>query len=222
MMGPDLKAILFDVDGTLFRHAPVRRAIAVRMAARYALRPLAGWRTIRAISAYRRAQEELRPSGGSAAGQIRLAASLARMPEPFVRAAVEQWMEREPLSLLRPARRPGLEEFLAAAKERGLKLAVCSDYDPRRKLEALGVSRYFDAVVCAQDPGVGRFKPDPRMLAVALERLGARADEALFLGDRANVDGKAAGAAGIRFILIGGGVGYAGLLEQLPAFEIRH
>jgi len=36
----------------------------------------------------------------------------------------------------------------------------------------LGLEDSFDAVVYAQEPEVGRFKPHPRMLQVALQRLG--------------------------------------------------
>jgi len=201
-----VKAILFDVDGTLFRHSRVRRGILGRLARCYAVHPLAGLRTVRALAAYRAAQEELRrrpAAGNPAEEQLRLACASSGLAPPAVRAAVERWMEREPLSLLPAAIWPGVGEFLVWAKRKGLRLAVCSDYPAQAKLQALGMARLFDAVVCAQDAAVGRFKPDPKMLLVALERLRIAPQEAVFVGDRSDVDGEAARAAGVPFIRIG-------------------
>ena len=56
----------------------------------------------------------------------------------------------------------GLSEFLAFLVARGITLGVLSDYDPRRKLAALGVADRFDVVVCSTDPPVNALKPHPR------------------------------------------------------------
>jgi FMN phosphatase YigB (HAD superfamily) len=220
----NVKALLFDVDGTLYRHSPVRRRILALLAHEYCLRPAAGWRVIRALQAYRRAQEKMRQLsslGTIAEEQHRLASQSSNLEPEFVRAVVERWMECEPLPLLRANIRPGLGQFLSAAREGGLQLAVCSDYPARRKLEAMGLTGMFDLVVCAQDPEIQRFKPDARMLLATLERLGTRPADAIFLGDREDVDGAAAMAAGVHFIRIGGSTGYIELLaawsRKVPA-----
>jgi FMN phosphatase YigB (HAD superfamily) len=74
---------------------------------------------------------------------------------------------------------------------------VVSDYPAAAKLNALGIAHLFDVVLCAQDPAIGVFKPHPRGLENALERLGVDASEALYVGDRADVDAVAASAARI-------------------------
>lgn len=194
-----VQAIVFDVDGTLYRQAPLRRAMLVRLLAAHAGRPLAAWRTFSALQAYRRAQEHLRgdTSGDLAAAQLRLACERSRLDRASVAACVEQWMEREPLSLLRRYVQPGLVEFLEAARRRGIRLATLSDYPAEAKLEALGVARYFDVNMCAQASEIGVFKPSPRGLEVVLRRLGVTADDAVYVGDRADVDAAAATAAGV-------------------------
>ena len=57
---------------------------------------------------------------------------------------------------------PGVEDYIAAAQERGLRIGIASS-SPRRwvdpKLEQLGLAETFDTVVCADD--VGSAKPDP-------------------------------------------------------------
>jgi putative hydrolase of the HAD superfamily len=92
---------------------------------------------------------------------------------------------------------PGLEAFLESLRSSGVALGVLSDYDAGPKLEALGIRQYFDVVVCAQQPEVGVFKPHPRGLQVTLERLGVSSGDALYIGDRSDVDAVAAAAAGI-------------------------
>jgi putative hydrolase of the HAD superfamily len=205
--GASLKAIVFDVDGTLYRQSPLRRAMALRLLSAHIGQPLHGLRTFRVLSAYRKAQEHLRltadgPSPDLAEAQLRFACERTKSERAFVTACVERWMEREPLDLLAPCVRPGLREFLQHCKTRGLRLGVLSDYPAETKLKALGLGGLFDVVLCAQAPEVGAFKPHPRGLQVALERLGVTAAESLYVGDRAEVDAAAAAAAGVRCAII--------------------
>lgn len=196
-----LRAILFDVDGTLYWQEPVRRGMLARLL-RLSLRaPLCGYRTLRALRAYRQAQERLRVRGSAgqplAEAQVHAAACQTGYDVGWIHQAVAEWMERTPLDLVAAAVCPGLREFLNVALERNWKLAVVSDYPAAAKLKALGVDSYFTVQVCAQDAAVQCFKPDPRGLFVALERLGVVPEAALYVGDRPEVDGVAAARAGI-------------------------
>jgi HAD superfamily hydrolase (TIGR01509 family) len=204
-IGPrGLKVVVFDVDGTLYEQGPLRRAMLLRLLGSHLLRPLQGWRTIRVLSAYRHAQESLRveTAGDVGAAQIAMAAERTGCDPAEVATCVERWMEREPLPLLRRFRSAGLEDFLRACKAQGLRLAVLSDYPATAKLEALGIADYFDLVLCAQSPDIGVFKPHPRGLLVALQRLGVAPHECLYVGDRAEVDAVAADAAGIPSVIV--------------------
>jgi HAD superfamily hydrolase (TIGR01509 family) len=195
-----LKAIVFDVDGTLYRQGPLRRAMAMRLLFAHAFRPAHGWRTLRALSAYREAQEHLRDGSVSAdlaEAQIRRACEQTRIDRDFISQCVARWMEQEPLSLLSGLVWPGLTDFLQACKARGLRLGVLSDYPAEAKLEALGLRDTFDVVLCAQAPDIGVFKPHPRGILVTLERLGATPAETLYVGDRIDSDAAAAAAAGV-------------------------
>lgn len=214
---PALRAILLDVDGTLYRQAPVRRTMLRRLVAAHALRPRLGWRTFRALGAYRRAQEVIRhaatgtvttgtgmpTAGGVAARQLRWAAERAGVTEAEVQALVEAWMERSPLDLLLSAARPGLAPFVRAARRHGVRLAVVSDYPAAAKLAALGIADGIACTVCAQDDAVDAFKPDPRGILVALDRLGVPAGAALYVGDRPEVDAVAARCAGVTCCIVG-------------------
>jgi putative hydrolase of the HAD superfamily len=206
--GVKLRALIFDVDGTLYDQSAVRRAMVERLLWLCVTTPGEAAPTLRVLRAYRRAQEVLRRGPQKfediADAQLRAAAAGARIGADRVRLYVARWMEREPLSVVSRARREGLLDLLAAGRRRGLRMGVVSDYPADTKLEALQIGTFFDAVVCAQQPDVQRFKPDPRGLLVALERLQVTADEALYIGDRPDVDAVAAERAGMRCVIVGG------------------
>jgi HAD superfamily hydrolase (TIGR01509 family) len=199
-----VKTMVFDVDGTLYRQTPLRRAMLFRLLAAHAASPVKGWKTLSALRAYRHAQEHLRGdvSGDVAAAQIRLTCERTKLDPAAVTDCVERWMEREPLTLLPRCIQPGLVTFLEACRARGIRMGALSDYPAEAKLEALGIARYFDVVLCAQAPEVGVFKPDPRGLHVALERLGSTPEESFYVGDRADVDAVAAAAAGVACAIV--------------------
>ena len=108
-----------------------------------------------------------------------------------------------PSTSSRRASDPGWSTSSTSSFDRGLRLGALSDYPATRKLEALGVADRFDVVLSAQDPRVHAFKPSPKGLLVALEELGAAPGDALYVGDREDVDGAAARAAGMRYVIIG-------------------
>lgn len=203
--GAPLRAIVFDVDGTLYDQAPVRRAMFCRLAQFAMSHPVEGVAVLRILRAYRRAQEALRDGGDEgdvAAAQEQLAARWTGYSRHRVRASVARWMDQEPLSLLTSARSDGLFEALFAARRRKLRLGVCSDYPAHSKLHALQVGPLFDVVVCAQDANVQRFKPHPRGLLVAIEQLGVQPEETLYVGDRPEVDAVAAARAGVASLIV--------------------
>jgi HAD superfamily hydrolase (TIGR01509 family) len=68
------------------------------------------------------------------------------------------------------------------------------------KIRSLRIESHFDAVVVAGDVNV--YKPDPRAFAVLLDRLGARAPRALFVGDSYEMDILGAHAAGLATVWI--------------------
>jgi putative hydrolase of the HAD superfamily len=91
---------------------------------------------------------------------------------------------------------------LDALRSRGARLAVVSNWDSRLPtlLERLGLASRFDAIVVSCFEGVE--KPDPELFRRALARLGAKPNEALHVGDVAELDVEGARAAGIDALLL--------------------
>jgi putative hydrolase of the HAD superfamily len=95
----------------------------------------------------------------------------------------------------------GTEAALAALSRR-YRLGVVSNANGtvRRKLERVGLARFFETVVDSAEEGVE--KPDARLFHIALERLGVRPEHSAYVGDMFKVDVVGARAAGIHPILI--------------------
>jgi len=103
------------------------------------------------------------------------------------------------------------------------RLAVVSNFDytptARHVLEREGITDLFDSIVISDE--VGWRKPKPVIFERALERLGIAPGEALFVGDRAEIDVLGARAVGMPSAWINRDA--AALPEGMapPEFEIR-
>jgi putative hydrolase of the HAD superfamily len=70
----------------------------------------------------------------------------------------------------------------------------------RAKLERVGLAGYFELIVDSHEEGIE--KPDPRIFARTLERMGVRPYEAAYVGDLYHVDVVGAAAAGLAPFLL--------------------
>ena len=203
-----IEAIVLDVDGTLYRQGPVRRQMAVRLAAACVTQPLRTFDAIRVIRAFRTNLETLRTSAPEDADhpaqQLRRTVEQTEMSEQLVRTLIDEWMFERPLALIGGYPRKGLHRFLGRAIQLGIRLAAFSEYPCEGKLESLGVREPFSVVVSSYDPEVRRFKPDPAGFLHAARRLGSSPETTLVIGDRDDADGAGARAAGMRYLEVGG------------------
>ncbi|HEY2940855.1 MAG TPA: HAD-IA family hydrolase [Vicinamibacteria bacterium] len=91
---------------------------------------------------------------------------------------------------------------LASLRRLGLRLVVVSNSNGtlHEKLQRLGLLAAFDLVMDSFELGVE--KPDPAIFTLALERLGAKAESTLHVGDFFHIDVVGARAAGLHAWLI--------------------
>ena len=190
------KAWLVDLDGTLYAPSPVKILMAAELA-------LAGWSAAAVLRRFRAEHERVRElglEGDPFALQIeRTAEALGRSPGD-VEGQVRRWMIERPGRWLSAFRRQALLAEIEAFRGGGGRTALVSDYPAQRKLEALGASALFDAVVASGEPGgPRRLKPHPDGLLRAASALEVEPSACLVIGDRDDADGAAARAAGMAF-----------------------
>lgn len=93
---------------------------------------------------------------------------------------------------------PGMRMMLEALKMTGYSLGLVTNGRTRfqkRSIEALGIERDFQAILISESEGVR--KPDPEIFHRALNRLNARPEHALFVGDSLEADIRGAKAVGM-------------------------
>jgi len=104
----------------------------------------------------------------------------------------------ENMALVKPS--PLAAHVPAFAARYRLAAASNRKSSARLVLRQLGIEEYFEVVMTSEDAPV---KPDPAMIMLALERMGVRAQEAVFVGD--NIEDRQAGeGAGVRAVMMDG------------------
>jgi HAD superfamily hydrolase (TIGR01549 family) len=207
--GTDIRAVLFDLDGTLYRQRLIRALMALELLTLPLDGPLKAGRRLKALRAFRGAQETLRrgevshPPSDVRAAQCQTAADASGLPVAEVQELAEEWMNRRPLKYLQFCRATGLDALLDVIEGAGVKAGILSDYPADDKLHALGLAGRFAPVLCASDPAIGAFKPSPRGYLRACEIWGLAPEQVLYVGDRAEVDAAGAEAAGMPCAIVG-------------------
>lgn len=195
-----LRAVLWDVDDTLFDHTGSDRTGVTRHLEAEGL--LARYGTAgRAFSLWREAMEA--QFARFLAGEIDFQEHRRERVRAFLGArldgaAADAWFARyvrhyEAAWTLFPDAGPALE-----AVGRHFRQAVLSNATTAqqwRKLAALGVAGHFEDVLGADLLGCA--KPDPGAFRDACARLGLRPGEVVYVGDQLETDAVAAQAAGL-------------------------
>jgi HAD superfamily hydrolase (TIGR01549 family) len=193
-----LRAVTFDLDGTLYDDHAARRRLL------WATFPY--WRTLRVG---RRVREELRArtfDSGEAflVEEARVVAERLERDVAATRTLLRELFDvRLARVLARTGPRADARTTIASLAERGLRLAIVSDRGAvDDKLRALGLHDLpWSAHVSADDTGA--LKPQARAFQTALERLGVAPGEVLHVGDRDDTDGVGARAAGCHVAILG-------------------
>lgn len=194
-------AWLVDLDGTLYRPAPVKMAMGVQLA-------MASAHTRKCVLTFRREHERLReeldqPVESPYAEQISRSASRLGLEIGELEKLIAEWMIRRPARWIRSWRRDALLEEIRLFREAGGRTALVSDYPAREKLRALGAQGLFDVVVAnGEAGGPPRLKPNPDGYLLAAAQIEVSPQECLVLGDRDDADGEAARRAKMAFRLI--------------------
>jgi putative hydrolase of the HAD superfamily len=114
---------------------------------------------------------------------------------------------------------PGALPLLKELRAKGIRTGVISNFEHyphvRKVLAGTGLYQVLDATIISGE--VHLKKPDPRIFELALQKLSAKAPQALFVGDDPQRDVNGAKSIGMQTWLFTNGAPLAPLLPQLEA-----
>jgi pseudouridine 5'-phosphatase len=207
---PRPEAVLFDLDGTLLDTEPLYTDAANAVVGRYG--KVYDWSIKKHVV------------GGQA--QAGAAFTIERLKLPLT---VEQYLHErnqvlyELFANVPPM--PGAVALVEALHAAGARLAIATSSERAlcdRKLAPYAWVSCFEAIVCANDPGVRMAKPAPDLFLAAAAALGVAPARCLVVEDTPN-GVKAARAAGMPVIAVVDphmrGQDFAGALVELDSLE---
>lgn len=192
-----IRALSFDVDGTLFDLRQMKLVFA-----------LPAIRNARLLRAYLAARETVRARGAVPdvrGEQVRLVSEALGIAAEDAKARIERLIDGEwmgAFTKVKPFK--GVREALAAFAAAGLPMLTLSDYRAAQKLAGMKLDHVpWAADICAED--LGALKPHRAAFDEAVRRLGVAPDEILHVGDRLDADVAGAHAVGMRAALFTAG-----------------
>jgi putative hydrolase of the HAD superfamily len=186
-----IKAVAFDVDGTLYPNAVMYRKSLV-----FAVR---NFRRIRAYARVRKVVRKVRPiedlkllERQALADELGIGLEEAsRFIDHTIHEVWEQVIDRVDTY-------PGVRECCQTLIQHGLRLGVSSDFPVSSKLKRLGVDDLFQCALWSEDSGY--LKPHPEPFLALASCLDADPSEMVFVGNSYEYDVEGAKAAGMRAV----------------------
>lgn len=195
-----IKAVLFDLDNTLYdfnsAHKHALRTLAEYGQSRFDVDPR------RFLLTYKEADRQLKaelPLVAACHNRLLIAQRMLELLDlPSIVTPLElyeiYWGAF--LRVIKPY--PGAMEVLDHLHGQGIRTGICTDmtaHIQHRKIAALGMSAFLDAMVSSEEAGVE--KPNPKIFHDCLRKLKVNPNEALFIGDSFERDVCGAHAAGL-------------------------
>jgi putative hydrolase of the HAD superfamily len=192
-MSKDIDGVAFDLDGTLYPN--------YRFYVRLIPFILKEQRLLRAMGKARNILRKLFSGGGFYERQARIMAEILKSDPQTVHERLERLIYRgwEPI-FTSIKLYPHVKETLQVLRDGGLKLGVLSDFPPELKLKNLGLSGFWDTVLCSEDTGC--LKPDPAPFLALAEKMGIKPERLLYVGNNVTYDIAGAKQVGMKAALV--------------------
>jgi HAD superfamily hydrolase (TIGR01549 family) len=176
----DYKAIILDMDGTLYYQLPVRICMFFELFFYY-LCHLNKLSELFAVQNYRENYE---------LGNL-------QSPNPLV----VRWMQEKPKKYVHFFRDKKLIRLAQTLQQQGVTIVVYSDYPLKEKLEALSPF-HPDGVFSANDIEIKCLKPNNKGLLHIVNVLNFPVEDIVFIGDRFEKDAVCARQTGMDYIVL--------------------
>ncbi len=201
----DIKAVCFDIDGTLYP----KKITSLKLLGSIFPSPILAIRYQRFRKRVRKELDVETVPGNREGFRKRQANSILHAMHKAVSPSMIQEMElrienqfyafyRKSFSRIRPYE--GIRETMIELKSRGCRIGILSDFPVEHKLEALGVADLVDFFCCSEDSGY--LKPHPAPFRYLAERMNTETRAILYVGDSYCKDIIGAEGAGMRTCML--------------------
>lgn len=182
----NLKAVLFDLDNTLYDFSSAHK-LALRALVEYGQSRF-GVPARDFLLAYHQADTQLKaelPTVAACHNRIIIAQRMLELLGlPSMVAPLELY-ETYWGTLLRSIKPyDGAVELLSRLHRQGIRTGICTDmttHIQHRKIAALGIGEYIDAMVTSEEAGIE--KPNPKVFFYCMNKLHVKPEQSVFIGD---------------------------------------
>ena len=207
-----VKAVVFDLDGTLVDTAPDLMAATNHVLALLKRRPI----TMPEVRAFvGRGARKLIERGVAATGDAIDEASLTYYHAEFLRHYEGHTADRSEIF-------PGAVALLKQLVDSGIKAGVCTNKPEglsRLLLDTLDLSRFLGTIVGPDTIGIA--KPDAAPYLETVKRLGVAPQHSIMVGD-SEIDILTARAAGVPIVAVSFGYTPKPVIEYGPDYLVSH
>ncbi|GHT82391.1 hypothetical protein FACS1894137_01190 [Spirochaetia bacterium] len=176
----EYRLIILDMDGTLYYQIPLRICMVFELLVYYTIH-FKNIKDLFVLAGFRKSYNK------------------GRLPE--ANPLVDYWMQERPLKYIHIFRDNKLLDLIQYLKNEGTLIALYSDYPLAKKISVLHPFA-TDFSFCASDSDINCLKPDVKGLKRILEVLNKPVEDAVFIGDRYDKDGKCAEGMGMDYIIL--------------------
>lgn len=195
------KAIIIDMDGTLYYQKPVRICMAMELFLYYLLH-FNKIKELFILKKYReiREKESSYKDLNFINNQYEIIAKKFNVNSEYVDKIVKFWMYEKPLKYIFKYADKKLLEAINKLKNNKIEIIIYSDYPVKQKLEVLDLNVNY--TFSANDKEILCLKPNPKAIKSIMKRINLIPKDVLFLGDRYEKDGKSAQNVGMDYYIL--------------------
>lgn len=195
------KAVIFDVDGTIYDLSKMHRYIFFAMLKYYLFH---FWKCfeIFIIYSFRKEREHLAQINANniAEQQYENVANKLKLDKSKVVRVIDFWMNKKPLEYIEKCLNIEIKKLIDQLYSMGIIIIYFSDYDPTEKVQILSLK--YNYFFCSCDRGIDALKPSTKGLSYILGKLNLNVNECLLVGDRDDKEGIIAREIGMEYYIL--------------------
>ncbi len=198
----NIDLVILDVDGTLYNQTVLRRKMLLELVKYFLIHP---WRFRELLILYHFRKERERHTGFTGSNleeeQYQWCKTKTGFPIEKIKKTVEKWIFTAPNEFLSSAMFPEVATFFGELRNKNILVATLSDYPAKTKMETMMLTA--DLNVSGTDAEINVLKPATNGLQFILRHFQINDPRnCLFIGDRAELDGRCANKLDVPFLLI--------------------